>query len=255
MLIDTHVHIDVEKFSADREAVIAAARSNGVSQMVVPGIEASGWAQLNEVCQQHEGLFPALGYHPLYLPDDPYAATKQLQQAIEHYCPIAIGEIGLDFWERGTPREPQLLMFENQLELACEHGLPVLLHVRKAHDQVLSLIRMSGVAGGIAHAYGGSLQQAEHYIELGFKLGIGGMVTYPRSTRLHALVQQLPLEALVLETDAPDMSPVAHQGERNSPAYLPQVVEKIAELRGIEPEEVARVTSKTAQQLLNLPLN
>ena len=253
MFIDTHVHIDVENFSLDRDAVLAQAHAVGVKQMVVPGIEVDGWSQLGSICARHAGLFPALGIHPLFLPADPVVAIEQLRHAVSQCRPVAIGEIGLDFWDKQVAREPQQRLLAAQLQLAVEFHLPVLLHVRKAHEQVVQMLRHSGVVGGIVHAYGGSLEQAGCYIRLGFKLGVGGMVTYARSTRLRQLVRQLPLESLVLETDAPDMSPTQHQGERNSPAYLPQVAAAIAELQGISIDEVARVTSATARQLLALP--
>jgi TatD DNase family protein len=149
-------------------------------------------------------------------------------------------------------RQRQQRLFEAQLQVARDANLPVILHVRKAHDQVLATLKRLRVRGGIAHAFNGSLQQAQQYIDLGFKLGFGGMLTYERSNKLRALARELPLEALVLETDAPDLTVAAHHGERNSPEYLPDCLRALAEVRNADPEEVAHATSRNAEQVLNL---
>ena len=165
---------------------------------------------------------------------------------------MAIGEIGLDFYVEGLDHERQQQLFESQLAVASAAGLPVILHVRKAHDQVLATLRRIPVRGGICHAFNGSLQQASHYSELGFRLGFGGMLTFERSTRLRALAKALPLDSIVLETDAPDMTVFQHHGERNSPEYLPYCLAALAEVRDEAPEELARVITANTREVLLL---
>jgi TatD DNase family protein len=245
-LFDSHCHLDVAEFAADRAAVLARARAAGVGRIVVPAVDAAGWPALLELCRREAGLYPALGLHPLYIDTHRDEDIAELRRLVVAERPLAIGEIGLDFFVKGLDRERQQWLFEQQLAIAGEFSLPVLLHVRKAHDPVLATLKkMKFTHGGIAHAFNGSAQQAQHYIDLGFKLGFGGMLTYERSTRIRALAVEVPLEAIVLETDAPDMSPAAHHGERNSPEYLPEVLQALATLRGIGTEALA------AQLLVN----
>ena len=251
-LIDTHCHLDLPDFDADRPALLARCRAAGVTRMVVPGIEAAGWRRLQALCEDEAGLYPALGLHPVFLDrhaDDDLAA---LEQALAQHHPVAVGEIGLDFFVPDLDRERQKALFAAQLGIAREAGLPVLLHVRKAHDETLALLRKSGVRGGICHAFNGSLQQARQYLDLGFRLGLGGMLTYERSHHLHRLARDLPLEALVLETDAPDMAPATHHGQRNSPEYLPEILQALAGLREGDAATIARQTTANAIDLLNL---
>jgi TatD DNase family protein len=251
-LIDTHCHLDAAAFDSDRERVIAAARAAGVAAIVVPGIHAAAWPGLLSLCDREPSLYPALGLHPMFLDLHRENDLSTLADSAARARPVAIGEIGLDFHRPDADRARQTALLQAQLDLAARLRLPVLLHVRKAHDQVLQLLRRSGVPGGIAHAFSGSLQQAGKYIDLGFKLGFGGMLTFERSRRLHALARALPLEAIVLETDAPDLTVAAHRGERNSPEYLPDVLAVLARLRGTDPEPTAEQTSRNARELLGL---
>lgn len=252
VLIDTHCHLDVRDFDPDRAQVLAAARRQGVGPILVPAIHAAGWPGLLALCRQEPELYPALGLHPVYLdqhqPDD----LDELAGLIDRANPVAVGEIGLDFFLPDLDRERQQALFAHQLDLAAAAGLPVLIHARKSHDQVLAGLRRHPVPGGIVHAFNGSPQQAQQYLALGFKLGFGGMLTFARSSRLRALATTLPLEALVLETDAPDMSGAAHRGERNSPAFLPEVLQALAQLRGQDADYLAEQTSHNARQVLDL---
>ncbi len=252
-IIDTHCHLDVSAFDPDREQVLANARRLGVSAIVVPGIHAAGWSGLLGLCARHAELHPALGLHPIYLEHHRRADLAELEQRLDRDRPLAVGEIGLDFFVRELDPARQLRLFEAQLALARDAGLPVLLHIRKAQDQVLAALRRIGVVGGIAHAFNGSLQQAERFIELGFCLGFGGMLTFERSTRLRRLARELPLEALVLETDAPDMTVAAHRGERNSPEYLPDCLAALAMVRDAEPAQIGVATTANARRILGLP--
>lgn len=250
-LFDSHCHLDVAEFNPDRDAVLARARAAGVREMIVPAIDAPGWPGLLSLCRREDGLYPALGLHPIYIERHHEKDIAELRSLVAQHHPVAIGEIGLDFFVRELDRERQQWFFEQQLEIAAEFELPVLLHVRKAHDEVLATLkRMKFANAGVAHAFSGNRQQAEHYIKLGFKLGFGGMLTYERSSKLRKLAVELPLDAIVLETDAPDMTPAAHHGERNSPEYLPEVLHVLAELRGMDVERLADAMLDNVWQML-----
>ena len=251
-LIDSHCHLDVAAFDADRQAVLDRARKHAVVGVVVPGIQASGWKTLLTLCNDAAGLYPALGLHPVFLEQHRPADLQLLEAELAVQQPVAVGEIGLDFQVDGLDHERQQQLFEAQLQLAGTAGLPVILHVRKAHDQVLATLRRINVRGGICHAFNGSLQQASQYSDLGFRFGFGGMLTFERSTRLRVLARALPLESMVLETDAPDMTVFQHHGERNSPEYLPYCLAALAAVRDEDPEEVARVTTANTREVLSL---
>jgi len=251
-LVDTHCHLDVAAFDPDRGRVIASARRAGVAAFVVPAIHAAGWPGLMRLCAGEADLYPALGLHPVFLDRHRDNDVTALADLIERERPVAVGEIGLDFYMRELDRARQQTLFESQLEVAAAAGLPVLLHVRKAHDQALAALRRIRPPGGIAHAFSGSVQQAYQYIDLGFRLGFGGMLTFERSRKLRALAAELPPESLVLETDAPDMTVATHRGERNSPEYLPECLRALAEVRGEEPARVAEQTTRNARELLGL---
>ena len=251
-LIDTHCHLDVAAFDSDRRQVLQRARRRGVRRMVIPAVDAGHWAGLIQLCQSEPDLFPALGLHPVFLQAHRREDIAALEREIEKQRPVAVGEIGLDYFVRQLDREKQLSLFDAQLEVACNAGLPVILHVRKAHDQVLSALRRIRVRGGTVHAFNGSLQQARQYIDMGFKLGFGGTLTYQRSSRIRALAQELPVDAIVLETDAPDMVVSAHRGERNSPEYLPDCLHALAELRQQDAEFLARQTTVSACSVFSL---
>jgi TatD DNase family protein len=253
-LIDTHCHLDVAEFDADRTAILAQCRSAGITRIVIPAIHAAGWQNLLQLCRQEAGLYPALGLHPVYIDAHQDADLPALEKMLQAENPVAVGEIGLDFFLTDLDRKRQQTFFEAQLLLAQDAGLPVLLHVRKAHDQVLATLRRIRVKGGIAHAFNGSMQQAQQYLELGFKLGFGGTLTYERSNKIRQLAQALPIEAIVLETDAPDMVVAQHRGERNSPEYLTHVLSALAELRQMDAMSLAQQTTSNACELLGIEI-
>lgn len=249
-LFDTHCHLDVEEFSADRDAVLARAHANGVTQMLIPAVHRAGWRFLLDYCRAHDGLYPALGLHPVYLDQHTDADVAALAEWVEKEKPAAIGEIGLDYFVATLDRTRQQQIFEAQLCVARDAGLPVVLHVRKSHDQILQTLKRIKVVGGFSHAFNGSEQQAQHYADLGFKLGFGGMLTYERSNKLRKLAQTIPLENIVLETDAPDLTVASHRGERNSPEYLPECLRALAEVKKMDPQKVADVTTQNARTVL-----
>jgi TatD DNase family protein len=254
-LIDTHCHLDVEAFDADRDEVLKECEKSGVTRIVVPGIEVETWERLEKMCGELTGLYPAYGLHPVYVDQHADKDLVELETRLKTSNPIAVGEIGLDYLFKKDltelNKERQQSLFEAQLKLAQSISLPVILHVRKAHDIVLSTLSRIPVSGGICHAFNGSMEQAHRYIDMGFKLGFGGMLTYERSHKLHRLAQQLPIESIVLETDAPDMTGSNHHGERNSPEYLPESLIALALLREEDVETIAEQTTANAKTVLS----
>lgn len=253
-LIDTHCHLDITEFEGRFATLLGQARSAGVGRLVFPGVEQSGWNRLLDLCREETGLYAAPGLHPLYLPRHRPAHLTELSELAQRERLVALGEIGLDYFATGVDRAAQQELFEEQLRIATSARLPVLLHVRKAHDQVLATLRRKHFRyGGIVHAYGGSRQQADQYLGLGFCLGLCGTITYSRARRIRAIATDFPAEGLVLETDAPDIPPATHRGEENLPEYLPEVLNALAELRQQSAANLAALTSANACRVLSLP--
>ncbi len=250
LFIDTHCHLDAAEFDADRDAVAARARAAGVEVIVVPAVERANFSAVRETCRHQAGCFPALGIHPLYVNGAVPADLEVLRAEIAGQRPLAVGEIGLDFFVADQDRDRQAYFFSEQLKIARDAGLPVLLHLRRAQDAVLKHLRRIRPPGGIAHAFNGSRQQAEAFIGLGFKLGFGGAMTWPRALNLRRLAATLPLEAIVLETDAPDMPPEFIGRGHNSPETLPRIAQCLADLRGLPLAEIAAATRANALQAL-----
>lgn len=251
-LFDTHCHLDVSAFDADRAAVLARARAVGVESLLVPATDSRSWEGLVRLCRNDDHLYPALGLHPVYERLHQDADIEALGNAVAKHRPCAIGEIGLDWVVEGADRKRQQKLFEQQLEIAEDTALPVVLHARKSHEDILRALKHRRLKGGFCHAFNGSRQQAERYLAMGFRLGFGGMLTFARSTHLRRLAQDLPLSAIVLETDAPDMTVASHRFQRNSPEYMPEVLASLAELRDEAPAEIARQTTANARSTLRL---
>ena len=251
-LFDTHCHLDLDAFANDRDAVLASARAQGVRDILVPGVERRNWSELAAFCATDNNLHLALGLHPVFLDTHGEGDVDALGQAVETWRPIAIGEIGLDWQIKSLDRDRQQGLLEGQLAVAETFGLPVVLHVRKAHDAMLATLQRFTLPGGFCHAFNGSHQQAEKYLDRGFRLGFGGMLTYERSKHLRRLAAALPAEAIVLETDAPDMTVASHRYQRNSPAYLPEVLSALAGIRQTDAETLADVTTQNAYSVLGL---
>ena len=253
MLIDSHSHIDTAQFDLDRNAVIERAHAAGVLEQIVPAIAQSGWEHLRQICREHTGLHPAYGLHPMFLAQHEPQHLHELAAIIKQERPVAIGECGLDHFVEGLDRDLQVHYFNAQLELAGERDLPVIVHARRAFDEVAACLRRIGGLRGVVHSFSGSQQQAEQFWKLGFSLGIGGPVTYPRAKRLRDIVARMPVEFLLLETDSPDQPLHGHQGQRNEPALLKEVLAVVAELRGESEAQVAGSTTDNACRLFNLP--
>lgn len=253
MLVDSHCHLDASEFDPDRTAVIERARAAGVQAQVVPAVTAASWPKLREVCQQAPGLYPAYGLHPMFLAEHRPGHLDQLRDWIERERPCAIGECGLDFFVDGLDAQAQQDYFIGQLKLARDFDLPVIVHARRAVDAVIAAIRRIGGLRGVVHSFPGSPEQAAQLDKLGFLLGLGGPLTYERAQRLQRLVREMPLQQLLLETDAPDQPDAGIRGQRNEPARLSVIARHVAALRGTDVETVARATSENARRLFALP--
>jgi len=266
MWTDSHCHLDAPEFDADRDAVVARARAAGVVRLVLPAVQAADFDTVPRLAAVHEAAY-ALGTHPLFVDagEGAEAAAGHLQAALDRHRAdprlVAVGEIGLDHFVPGGDRPRQQALYLAQLRLARDAGLPVILHVRRSADALLAGLRRIEVPGGIAHAFNGSLQQAQQFVAMGFRLGFGGTLSFERSRQIRALAQALPPEALVLETDAPDIPPQwlyrtaderaagVPQG-RNEPAELPRIGAVLAALRGWTPAETAAVTAANVRAAL-----
>lgn len=258
--IDTHAHLDAPELAHDVDAVREQARAQGVVHCVLPAVERSNWDSVRLLAHRHGDSY-ALGIHPLYTgraqDEDLELLAHTLQQHRADPRLVAVGEIGLDYFVPGLDAERQQRFYRAQLVLARRFDMPVILHVRRSADQLLKALRQVKVRGGIAHAFNGSLQQAQAFVALGFKLGFGGAVTYDRALQLRRLAAELPLGSLVMETDSPDIPPhwlyttAAERAEgrpqgRNTPAELPRIAQVVADLRGMALADLAQVTTANA---------
>ena len=271
MWIDTHCHLDAPEFGADHALALSAraqAAALGVSQCVIPAVETANFDAVRQLAHQLGDAY-ALGIHPLFVPRAQESDLQVLDAALaEHGADprlVAVGEIGLDYFvpalNEPSMRERQAFFFREQLRLARKHGLPVILHVRRSADMLLKHLREQAVAGGIAHAFNGSDQQALRFLDMGFKLGFGGACTFEAARQLRALASSLPLTALVLETDAPDIPPhwlYATAAQRaqgraqglNTPAELPRIAAEVAGLRRMPLPALAQATTDNAHLAL-----
>ena len=254
VLIDTHSHLDAGEFDRDRDAAYDRARAANVKIQILPAVTRANFDDVAAACRRYPGCLPAWGLHPVYIGIHHDSHLDALRRQIEAWRPVAVGEIGLDLFVPELDFATQEHFYSAQLRIARDHDLPVLLHCRRANDQILKHLRRIGVKGGIAHAFNGSDQQAEAFIKLGFKLGFGGAFTWQRASNLRRLARELPLEAIVLETDSPDIPPEWVGKGRNEPAELARIAGVLAELRGLGLSEVVCQTSANARAVLSLPL-
>ncbi len=260
MLIDTHCHLDFPQFDSDRAAVLARARAVGVRAIVNPGADLASSRRAVALAEAEPMVYAAVGIHPHDAWAFNEATMAALRELATHPKVVAIGEIGLDFYRDRSPRDQQQLAFERQLELAAELHLPVIIHCREAQEPVMATLERWAARHpapkdgwrGVLHAFSGDRAMAEAAQALGFAIALGGPVTFENARRLHSLVPRLPLDHLLLETDAPYLAPHPHRGQRNEPAWLPLIAEAIARWHGLPTTEIARRTSANAIRLFGL---
>lgn len=251
-LVDTHCHFDESDFDADRAVLVQQMHTVGVSDLVFPAISATTWPRLKAVCAGSAGFHASYGLHPIYLAEHRPEHVAALRDWLDREKPVAVGECGLDFYlpELDVPRQEEL--FVEHLKLAREFDLPLIIHARRSVDIILKYIRRFPGVCGVIHSFAGSQQQADTLIQLGFYLGVGGTCTYPRANRLRTILAQVPLEMLLLETDAPDQPDSNWRGKRNDPTRLPVIAATLAELRGDTIARIADVTTRNAQRLFRI---
>ncbi|APZ44258.1 TatD family hydrolase [Acidihalobacter ferrooxydans] len=253
-LIDSHCHLDDAAFDTDRGVVLSHAAEAGIDSIVVPAISARYWPRLRAVVATDARLFAAYGLHPMYLPEHRPEHLTALREWITRERPVAVGECGLDFYVGKLDVDAQIDFFTAQLRLAREFDLPVIVHARRAVDEVIKYLRRFPGLRGVVHSFAGSLQQAERLFANGFLLGLGGPLTYPRAQRLRRVAAALPLEAILLESDAPDQPGIAHRGQRNEPAFIGEVRDTLADLRQVSPTLIAQASTRNARALFGPPL-
>ena len=273
--IDTHSHIYGEEFDEDRDAVVQRAVDAGAEHILLPNIDANSVGPMLALCDDYPTLCrPMMGLHPTELPDDPKPLLDQMEQMLEASqtatqvsasCAggtsevssrfIAVGEVGVDLYWDASRREEQMEVFRRQAEWSIRFGLPLVIHSRSAHKELMEVLTpmKEQLPGGIFHCFGGTAEEARELLTFpGFVLGIGGVVTFKKSTLPIILKECVPLERVVLETDAPYLAPTPHRGKRNESAYIPLIIAKLAEVYETTPEHVAEVTTQTAKQLFKL---
>ena len=256
-LIDTHCHLDFPIFDLDRDALLSHCAQLGVGEFIVPAVGEENWDRVMALSRRHSGIYYGLGVHPWYVGAQTEGALVRLERLVAARPKglVAIGECGLDLRSH-VPQEGQVACFEEQIRLAMEHELPLIVHSVRANDTVAkTLRRFKPARGGVIHAFSGSLHQAQAFWQLGFRLGVGGVISYERANKTREAIRGMPLEALLLETDAPDMPLQGQQGGMNSPANLPQIAQLLAELRQQPLAEVVSVLYESALQVFRLENN
>jgi len=259
--VDTHCHLDAPELLANLPSILEESAQKGVQAILLPAVQASDFVHVKELAHQYAkqipGLVYTLGIHPLYIQRAKESDLQVLQEAIEANLEdprfVGIGEIGLDYFVESLDPQRQDFFFQGQLDLAQQFQLPVVLHVRRSQDAILKALRQRTIPGGIAHAFNGSFQQAEQFIDMNFKLGFGGAATYTRALQIRRLLKELPLDSIVTETDSPDIPPawLRDEGlEFNSPSYLPRIATELADIRGIGRDQFALAVMQNASQAL-----
>ena len=252
-MIDTHAHLQWPDFDKDREQVIKKAFAAGVSTIVNIGYDLNASRQAVQIANDHEGVYAVVGVHPHNAKTVEVDVLEKLRELAHGAKVVAIGEIGLDYYRDLSPRGRQKEAFEQQIRLAKELDLPVVVHDREAHADVLEVIRNVGKdINGVLHCFSGSLEMAEEAIELGYLISIAGPVTFPNARRLHQVVERVPEESIVLETDCPWLAPRSRRGGRNEPAFILETARKVAELKGMQAHKLVRITSQNARRLFRI---
>jgi TatD DNase family protein len=253
MLIDSHAHLDMEEFDEDRKEVLARALEAGVSHVISIGTDLASSRKALDLARKNDFISSAVGYHPHNAREVDARLLRELADLAADPNVVAWGEIGLDFYRRHSTPESQIEAFERQLDLAAEIGLPVIIHDRDAHDQLVEILRKRKVRhGGVIHCFSGDYELARIFIDMGFCISVSGTVTFKKAALTQEVAAKIPLQHLLVETDAPFLTPVPHRGKRNEPAFVKHTAQEIARLRGMDFAELGRVTSENAKILFKL---
>ena len=253
MLIDTHAHLEMSEFDKDRDAVIERALENGVDAIIAVGINLEDSKKAIALAKRYDAVYATVGVHPHDAKSIDTATYDSLKKLAEKEKVVAYGEIGLDFFRDRSPRDIQIKRFQEQLDLAGELKLPVVIHSRDAHSETFEILKKhKGNLRGVLHCFSGDYEMATKYIDLGYYISIPGTITFPNAEKLVEVVQKIPLDSLLVETDSPFLTPAPKRGKRNEPAYVAYVAKKISEIRGLSPEEVGMTTSENARNLFGI---
>lgn len=253
LLIDSHSHFDDPRLDSSREQDYKEAHNNGVLQQVIPAVSFNSWHRVRDICSKYSGLFAAYGLHPHFLKEHQNDHLDALKDWLTDNHAVALGECGLDYFDKTSDRKKQVHYFREQLTIAKERALPVILHANRATEDVIKHLRESGNHTGVVHSFNGSIEQAKRLIDIGFLMSFGGVITYPRASKLRAIVKYLPLDSLMIETDAPDQPGIRHKGELNKPAYLHDIFTTVCELRSEPAVDLAARLNRNARDLFQLP--
>lgn len=248
-LIDSHCHLDDDRFDNDRDEVIARAKSLNINKIVIPATTANRWAKVKQVAETYDGVYATYGLHPMFIAQHAAMHIRELDEWLDGEKVIAVGECGIDFYHSRIDEKWQKQLFKEQLQLAVNHRLPVIVHVRKAMDELIGILRKSTPVGGVIHSFSGSLQQAQQLIDLGFKLGIAATVGFERAKKLRQVVTKVSDSSLLLESDAPDQPGAAHRGERNEPGYIVEHLKTIAQLRQISEVALTQILERNSHEV------
>lgn len=251
-MIDSHCHLDFEVFDNDRQQVIERARQAGVEKIILAGVTQASWLRLQKVCEDYQNLFPCYGLHPYFIEQHETQHLDDLKKILQQANAVALGECGLDFYLKHLDKNKQLQFFEAQLDIAEELKLPVVIHSRKANQDVLKALKSRPNLTGMIHSFSGSIEIAQQFIKQGFYISLGAVLTYERASKIRKLAQQLPLDALLIESDSPDQPGLKHHGQRNEPAYIVETIKAMAELRAVSAEEIAEASQHNAIELFSL---
>ncbi|MBK8452797.1 MAG: TatD family hydrolase [Thiofilum sp.] len=251
--MDTHCHLDAPEFDQDRSEILNQMQIHQIEALVLPAVYFAAWPAIVKLNQQQPRCYASFGFHPIYLAQHQPQQLKELTTWLLEHRAVAVGECGLDFYLPELEVQAQEEWFIAQIRIACELDLPLIIHARRSTDAVLKCLRRFPSAKGVIHSFAGSTQQAELLVKQGFYLGVGGTITYERAQRLRAAIQAMPLEFLVLETDAPDQPDSQWRGKRNDLSRLPVIAQALADLRQESLATIAQATTANAKRLFNLP--
>ena len=254
MLIDSHVHLDDERYNGERETIIKSLRDNNVEMVINVGADMESSRATIELCKSYDNIYGSVGVHPHYASELDEDRLREIEEMSREDKIIAIGEIGLDFFYDNSPRDIQRYWFKRQLDLAKKLGLPVIIHARDADQEVFDTLKeaQDGSLRGVMHCYSGSRELAKEYVKIGFHLSLGGPVTFKNAKRVRDVADFIPLDRLLIETDGPYLTPVPYRGKVNRPEYVHYVAEKIAEVKGISYDELVEATSENVKKLFGI---